>query len=374
MAEMVQLIAQRGPKIDEIARIIGVHNETVRYWYRQLLGRGFTIQASCNYESLGMKRIIAIVELGDLFKDCAETMLYVMNQFAYVVGYARTKPGGFYVLSTSVPYECLNSWADFMLQSKEIGVFKSIETISLDWVRNVPMRAERFNFDNGRWEFGPKTGKFNPIDVVEKLDPKQKYDSTDLKIIGQLQIDANMSLTEMCEKVGAKNYKTFTWHFREHVFNRHMIKGYRVNWTGMTYGTESEKSAKRRYSWVDIIANDLSESERVELAAKLNRMPFVWIEGSGARAYYARMVFPAEQTQRLLELLGTAIAPVRDKVRWFRMDQAHALSFSLETQNYDEDKRRWNFNKEEALQSFEALHKIRHEVVHGHLPSGRSRP
>jgi len=178
----------------------------------------------------------------------------------------------------------------------------------------------------------------------------------------------------MCEKVGANNYKTFTWHFRKHVFSRHMIKGYRVNWTGMKYGAESENSVlKYRYSWVDIIGSSLSQTEIVDLAAILNRVPFVWIEGSGARAYYARMVFPVEEVSRMMELIEAAVAPVRGKVKWFHMDQAHGLSFSLETQNYDESQRRWNFNKEEVLQSFEALRKIRHEVVHGHLPAGESK-
>ena len=130
---------------------------------------------------------------------------------------------------------------------------------------------------------------------------------------------------------------------------------------------------RHRYSWIDVIANGPSEGERLRLMATLNQTPFVWIEGSGARAYFARMVFPAEEMSELLELLETAVSPVREKVKWFHMDQAHALSFSLPIQYYDEGTRRWNFNKQEVLQGFETLQRVRHEIIYGHLPSGRKR-
>ena len=67
MAEMVRLITERGPRIDQISREIDVYKETVRYWYRNMLKDGFTVQAAANYEKLGMKRVVMVVELGEMF-------------------------------------------------------------------------------------------------------------------------------------------------------------------------------------------------------------------------------------------------------------------------------------------------------------------
>jgi hypothetical protein len=257
---------------------------------------------------------------------------------------------------------------------KEIGVFNSLESITLDWVRNTAMRAEYYNFDSGKWEFDRRKDRIGPV-ADGKTSQKQKYDGTDLKIIGQLQIDANMSLKEMCEKVGERKYKTFTWHYRAHVFSRGLIKGYRLNWTGTRYGNESKGETREndRNTWIDIIADNLAESERLNLMADLNRVPFLWIEGSGTRTYYARMVIPPGKKTEMLKILETAISHVRDRVEWFDMDPAHALSFSLQTQNYDENKRCWKFNKKEVLQSFEILQKLRHEDAYGYLPTKRRR-
>ena len=296
MAQMVRLISERGPRVDGIARTIGVYNETLRYRYRQMLRRGFAIQASCNYESLGLKRVITIAELDDLFRDCGDTVFNSMGHLAYVTGYARTKPAGHYILSASVPQECLDAWTDLMLDMKKIGIFRSVQSTILDWVRNVPMQAQYFNFDSGDWKFDWKRKSKSPARDT-RPGPKQSYDVTDLKIIGQLQINANTPLTEISRKVGAKNYKTFNWHYRMHVLNRGLIKGYRVNWTGAKYGSDSDRSTrmKRRYSWLDIIGNGLSENERLSVMTALNQTPFVWIEGSGSRAILQGLSFLRER-------------------------------------------------------------------------------
>lgn len=357
MAEMVRLITQRGPKIDEIARDLGVYKETVRYWYNALLKNGFTVQASCNYEKLGMKRVVGIVELGDAFKEYADAVFYVMGQLAYVIGFAKTQPGGCHVLNASVPQECLNAWSEFMLNLKTIGIFKSIETVTLDWVRNIPMWAEYFNFDTGSWEFDWSNKQINPLAVAIEPSQRQRYDETDLKIIEQLQLNANIPLTEMSRKVGARRYKTWAWHYRSHVINEGLVKGYRVNWTGTKYDFSAERLVhkKHKYLWVDLIANDISEDAKLKLMSKLNRTPFVWLEAGGARAYYARMVFPAEEMPEALELLEDAVSPIRENVKWNLMDQVHALSFTLPKQYYDEAKRQWNFNTQELSHNFELL-------------------
>jgi len=364
--EMARLIAHMGPNIDEVSRIIGAHNETMRYRYRQLLERGFTIQASCNYESLGMKRVVAVLELNDFFRDNADTMFYLMHELAFVVGYAKIKRDGLYVLSASVPQESLNSWTDLMLRLKD-GVVRSIETVTLDQVHNPPMKVECFDFDTGRWRLDLRA-RPGPSAVVEETVRRQRYDTTDLKIVSQLQIDANASLAEMCKNVGMSNYKTFTWHFREHVLRRRLIKGYRLNWMGMTSGRKT--SGLRRYSWIDVIARNLSESERIELAGALNRTPFIWTEGFGTRTYYCRMVLPVEYGPRLKRLLEGAISPVRDRARWLQMDPRHAMHFSLHVQNYDERTGAWRFDKEQILQSLASMQNIRRQVSGIRPPAG----
>ncbi len=363
---MVSAISERGPKIDEIARLIGTYNETVRYWYKSLLHRGLAIQASCNYERLGMRRVIVIVELGDAFKECADTVFSELGQVAYAISYAKTRDAECYISSFSVPDDCIIQWADFMLQLKKIGFFSSMESISLDWVRNVPMQAGFFDFGTGKWRNDWRSKNANAVPVEVNRDQRQRYDMMDLKIIEQLQISANVSLAEVFAKTGAKNYNTFAWHYRAHILGRGLIRGYRINYTTLRFGPEHGNSGaqRRSYSWVDIVADGLSESEKSTLRIALARVPFVWMEGSGPRSYYARIACPASQLSNLLNFLKDA-GTSSGRIRSFRLDPGHGLSFSLSNHFYDKDVQRWVFKKEEALQRFEALGRIRRELIRG---------
>jgi len=360
-AEMVRRITQMGPEMVEIAKILKVHKETVRYRYKQLLARGFTVQASRNHEKLGMKRVVAIVELNEQFEGYADTLFYAMGEVAYIAGFAKTLPEAYYVLNASVPTECLDSWLEFMLSLKAMGVFKSIESVTLDWVRNVPMWAEHFNFETGTWEFDWTSKRVNPNAHEVPAMERSRYDSIDLAIIAQLQLDANTSVKQMASKSGV-NYKTLSYHYRSHVLARGLIAGYIINWTGNRYDAKAEKilTKKHRYLFVNLIANGLSAGERAGLMEKVNRTPFVLLEGSSTRAYFAQMAFPSEEVTDALEFLQGVVGPIRSKVKWFHMDQSHSLRFSLPRSSYNEREQRWTFNKEELTGRFgELVQKIR---------------
>src|SRR5208282_706825 len=248
-----------------------------------MLKNGFTVQASRNHEKLGMRRVIVVAELSEVFREHADAIFYALGELAYVVSFAKTLPDGYYVLNASVPTECLNSWYEFVRKLKTMGIFSSIESVGMDWARNVPMWADYFNFQTGTWEFDWNNIKANPIAFDAEPSQRQKYDNTDLKILEQLQLNADTPLVEICEKIGATNYKTLAWHYRRHVFEKGLIKGFQVNWTGAKYDYISEKPVhrKHRYMWVDIIANRITDDEKFGLTCKLHQTPFMWLEAGG---------------------------------------------------------------------------------------------
>ena len=76
--------------------------------------------------------------------------------------------------------------------------------------------------------------------------PREEFDSTDLAIIDQLQVDANIQLTAMAEKL-KMNHKTLAYHYEAHVLRRDLLKGYMVNWLGTRYDYEAEKPVHRKH-------------------------------------------------------------------------------------------------------------------------------
>jgi DNA-binding Lrp family transcriptional regulator len=356
LAVMVQLISESGLNINQISRAMGVYKETVRYWYRNLLKDGFTVQASPDYEKLGMKRVVMIVELGEMYEDHADALMYGLGDLCYVVSFAKTLPDGFYTVNASVPVECLSSWSEFMLSLKETGVFKSMTSVVLDWVRNVPMKAGVYDFHQKRWDYDWNSGTAEPVPAEVAAGERAEFDSTDLAIIEQMQLDASVQLTEVAKSL-KMNPKTLGWHYRAHVLGRGLLKGYTVNWIGTGYDPEAEKPVhrKHRYTPVEIFADGLDETERAELVKSVGQLPYTWLEGCGKRSFYAKVVFPNEEFTEALDFLGKVVKVSRRKARCLTIDQAHALWFTLPNQYYEEKHQRWAFDQSDLRQRFGLL-------------------
>lgn len=356
--QLIKLLTQMGPEITKIASRIGAHKETVRYWYNQLLLKGFVVQASVNHEKLGLKRVLATVEFAEEFRSYAEPILASMNELCYVHSYAKTLPDSLYMIQASVPEQLLDSWVEFMNALQAQGLFKSLDFAHFGWVRNVPMRAEVYDFETGMWDYdwsSPKRRNFDPAQDIREPVDGVKFDYIDLSLLEHLEIDAGKSLTEIAEKLKI-NYKTVSWHYREHLLGRRLLKNFRVVWTGTRYEPKLEKAAHRRhaYMWIDVLVKDTTEVEKMELSSRMNQLPFIWLE-AGGKNYFAEIAVPIESMTEALTFLGEVLAPVKGRARWFIMDQAHALRFTVVPRLYDTEQKKWKFEQAELLARFDKL-------------------
>jgi hypothetical protein len=357
IAQLVKLITKEGPQITQIARELGVHKETARYWYKEkLLKRGYTLTAVPNYERLGLRRVVALAEFSESFRPYADSILTAMSELCYLSSFAKTITEDLYSIQSNVPQEYSGDWIQFMHALKQRGLFSSIQAVPFEWIRVVPMRSEMYDFENDSWQYDwsskPKMDS-GSSDFVPSA--RGKFDSTDLGLIEQLQIDPNASLLDISEKLQV-NYKTLNWHHRNHVWGNGLLKGYLVNWAGTRYDPNVEKALHRRhrYMWIEILVSGITETERMELMAKVNRLPFVWLE-AGGRNYFAQIAFPMETMTEGLGFIKEAISPVREKTTWHFMDQTNALRFSMMPKLYDQETKKWVFNQPELLSKFDRL-------------------
>jgi len=141
IAALVKLITKYGPQINRIARELGVHKETARYWYKEkLLKKGYTVQAVPNHEKLGLRRVVAIAEFSEEFRPYADAILMAMSELCYLVSFAKTLPEDMFSIQASVPQEYCTEWIRFVYALKQKGLFSSIRAFPFEWVRVVPMR------------------------------------------------------------------------------------------------------------------------------------------------------------------------------------------------------------------------------------------
>jgi hypothetical protein len=357
IAELVKLITKEGPQITQIARELGVHKETARYWYKErLLKRGYTVQAVPNHERLGLTRVVALVEFSETFRPYADAILMAMSELCYLNSFARTLPEDMYSIQASVPKEHSIEWIEFMRALKKRGIFSSIHAVPFEWVRVVPMRSEMYDFENDSWQYDwASKPKMEPGSVDYSSSARTKFDVTDLNIIQQLQLNPDSSLIEISAKLEV-NYKTLSWHYRTHLARNGLLKGYLINWAGTRYDSRLEKALHRRhrYLWLELLVSGVTESERMQLMANISRLPFVWLE-AGGQNYFAQIAFPMETMTEALGFIKEVIAPFRQKATWHFMDQANALRFTVVPNLYDPAAKKWKFSQTELLERFDKL-------------------
>ncbi|HUI86662.1 MAG TPA: hypothetical protein VLY21_05880 [Nitrososphaerales archaeon] len=361
-ASLVQLLAKIGPDIPEIGRRLGEFKESVRYRYKaKILDKGIAVQAIPDQEKLGLRRIIMIAEFAETYAKYAQSLMAAMNDLCYIVGFAKTLPGGSYIVDAAVPKELVDGYIEFLGKLKEKGLFSDLQVMMFDWYRNPPMRAEQYDFDTGRWDYDWSEAGAPDFEAAAYMPSgRQKFDRTDLLIMRELHIEANQSLTSIAEKLGI-NYKKLAWHYNNHVLPRGLIKTYRLNWMGTRYDYATEKAHQRshRYFLVELLVRNVHGAELMALRAKINALPFLWSEAVG-ESYDAQIAFPIDFMNEGLQFLATVLEPFRTRAEYFVIDQTNALAFTISDRLYDESTARWQLDEAALLQNFdEVLLRIR---------------
>ena len=355
--QLVTLLSDLGPDIPEISRRLGQFKESVRYRYKEkILNRGFAVQAAVDHEKLGLKRLMIIAEVPDPYRNYAQAIFAAMHELCYVVGFTKTLVGGEHVVNLSVPAEKITELREFFSSLKEKGMFSHLEVLEFDWSRNVPMKAEFYDFDTGRWDFDwQKVGSEDYKAAVYAPSARNTFDSVDLLIIKELQMDANKSLKEIADKLEI-NYKKLAWHHTTHVLARKLIPGYTVNWMGTRYDYNLEKvlHRKHRYFAVDLFVRDVSELELMTLRHSIDGLPFLWGEAGGSN-YFAEFAIPVDNVVEGLQYLGNVTREVKDRLSIYPIDQTEAARFTVPYKMFDSTAKNWVLDTQELGQKFEHL-------------------
>ncbi|MBI3840645.1 MAG: hypothetical protein HY297_01600 [Thaumarchaeota archaeon] len=355
--QLVKLLAEVGPDVPEISRRLGQFKESVRYRYKEkILNKGFAVQAVVDHQKLGLKRMVMVLDFADDYRKYAQSILVSMSDLCFLVSFAKTMPEGYYVADFSVPKDLMPGVKRFFETMKDKGMFKKVEALDFDWIRVAPMKSEFYDFDTGRWDFDWTSQADHDFDSARYAPSElSKFDSVDLLILKELQMDANKSLKEISDKLEI-NYKKLAWHYSTHVLERKLLNGYSVNWMGTRYDFEIEKALHRqhRYMGLELIARNLSDYEIIALRQKINGIPFLWAESVG-RNYAAQLTFPVDCVVDGLQFLTEAVAGIKEKVNIYTIDQTDAGSFTMPYGRYDASRKAWTFDESNLIVRFEEL-------------------
>ena len=356
LVQMAHCLAEGGPNINEIARKTGQYKETVRYRYhRFFLDKGITVQAAPSYPRLGFKRLIVVAKLARSCEANEKSIFTALHELCYLHSFTRVMLTGEYVIHVAVPSELAERCAAVYRALHESGLFRALEILEFEQMRNPPMKPEFFDFVRGTWSFDWSSARAKDTKLPLSVRPKvEKYDNVDLLILKELDIDASRTLVKMVENVKV-SLKALEFHYRGHVRPRGLIKGYRLVWQGTKYDREQRRAVSRKDSVeLTILLKDGTREEVAELMLLLNSTPFLWSEAYGG-AYCAEVFLPNYAYIGFLEYIDEFANKVGKKLRVLIMDQSHALRFVIQYKLFDGVSKKWLLDEQAVLNALGSM-------------------
>lgn len=336
IVSIVEAIKSVGPRnCSLISRMTGVPIETVRYKIKkQLLRKGIKFHAVVDYEMLGLKRYWLTMDFSEEFRAAAAQILDSLSKFGLTF-YVRILPHGLYGAMVAIPSDSSQKYEGILDYMTSSGILNFYRMDPLDWVQNVSLRPEYYDFDKGKWSFSwsslaPLTIRPNPLQRVPNDD--EKLDALDLFILKELQINSLTHLTTMARKLGIGS-KTLRYHYVSHVRKRNLLAGYAVRWSGLTRG---EKGLVVLLVRVSGVTNDsIGDLEKTFL-----ELPFTWLQAYSEEnsTFISVLSLPADQYVDTLTYLGSSLPEFRERAETLVLDTRTVMSYTIPYEMFDADK------------------------------------
>ena len=341
IVEIVEAIKSVGPRnCSLISRMTGIPIETVRYKIKkQLLRKGIAFHAVVDCELLGLQRHWVTMDFAEKFRGIAPQILDALSKFGLTF-YIRVLPHSSYEAMIAIPPNGLGKYKEILNHMVSTGILNLYHVESLDWVHNVSLRPEYYDFDRGKWRFSwsslvPMTIRPNPLQRVP--DAKIEPDVLDLFILKELQKNSLTHLTTITRKLGV-GPKTLRYHFVQHVKKHNLLAGYAVRWSGISRMSQGLVILLVRVMGVK--SDSISDLEKVFL-----EVPFTWLQAySHADASFTAILsLPSDQYVNTLSHLASSLPQYREKTETLVLDTKYAMSYTIPYEMFDPDKG-WSLN------------------------------
>jgi DNA-binding Lrp family transcriptional regulator len=333
-----------GPNMAEIARRIGEPEESVSYAFRSnVLTNGYAVTAWPDREALGLRGIIAVV---DIAQEYAHKMFELCDgmDYWYLHSFNRTVPDGKFILQFTMPEERYDDFPRLLKRMEKAGLITKVYRIlRSSWRRHRPMRADLFDFKRGRWQFDWTQLSSEDVPELRSRTPRQEFDSVDLSILEQLEVNACYTTKEIAELTGISSRTAYRHAHR--IEERHLVDAYGINWlrTHIDPNLGRPRAPKHRLGFIHTNVVDVNPRELARLSDKMNRLPFLWAELGGGD-YVAETGVPLEQTVETMNYIGEALGPVAKRSNNFMIDPACSLSLATPIRLFDDSIGHWIFD------------------------------
>ena len=354
LVEYLQILGPRN--ISAIAREVGHHPETVRYWVGKLNNMGFRCVPVINYAKFGLRPVISILRLSKVLHGHEMSFGKLLAEVAYCSFFARTLFDKSLIAYFYLPADKTSAFLEFMNKLKEMELVEAYKAYVTSARVPLPFRPEFFDFQHRTWSINWKEldSVGQPI-LAEDLQPSL-FDALDVKMVRAIQKNPAEEFMGLAAEIDKKlTLKTVLYHYKAHLVGRRLLSGYNVLWTG-----EPAITPAHRVLYPKIWLENLTYSEYVSALGALTSLPFSWaIFYNDDRTFlYSEAVIPQYQFIEAATWLSERLPPeVAAKLRIAFIDRNTATAYLFPSHMFDASSGRWLFDSDIAVRAVQLLQK-----------------
>jgi DNA-binding Lrp family transcriptional regulator len=337
---IIAAVGRVGPRnIAELSRLTKVHQETIRYKFKQRFRRlGFRFHAEVDYRKLGLTPYWMNFSLSPSHYGTAPELFRLLNRSAYLNYFAKVMPKGNYIARIATPAGKSDDYTTLLKWMNTQGILTSFTIREASVSRHVSMNPDFFNFRSRRWEI--------PWDEVEKTPSRPipvtrragstPVDYHDLLILKELQKDSTQHLTSIARNVKV-NQKTLEYHYRTHIVKEKLVQFYFVRWAQDTSKTLAHSVALTR-----LVFHNLSDASLRSVQTTISKIPFLWMEDlMDDRTYVASLYVPLGDMLSLFGYVNSELGELGSAVDVEYVKTNQASSFTIPYEMWED--REWKF-------------------------------
>lgn len=325
-----------GPRnMTKIARKLGVNTELVRSRIKRLSSLfSLSLHINVYHTNLGLKKAIVFLEATPGYEETLFECLEIKGFCIYLTQCYGSVEGYFAFYAIPIGHE--TEFKNFLEEVEKLGLAKNIQVFWSTCFHTVNPTGNWFDPRTKTWMFPwdkwieeiPTRGTELPYTLVDPKNWPVKADEIDIFILGELEKDATITLTEIAEKCGI-SLQRVQYHYQKHVIGLGLIEDFQIFFLPFN----------REVSDLFVFMFRFDDKEKMaKFTSSLIDKPFAYSVGKilGENAIIAQIYLPRAEfrrfTDRLSKLSRTdflkdykyVIQDLRPGT-WFREEMHHEL-------------------------------------------------
>jgi DNA-binding Lrp family transcriptional regulator len=331
--------------MNRISRELSIPYQTLRSRLMNLKEDGIVVQPIADYDRLGLERSRVFFKLSPSLKE-TKAFFGGLHQSAGLKLYARSMDCHTFDCEFALPQGSIRELERLLAKLEETGLVRSVEVRKMLWKDYLMLKTEFYDYSKRQWDvdFSRLAGNPSKVELPKRSETVQ-FDYNDLFVIKELEMDCWAKLVDIAKKANVA-VGDMAYHFNRHVFEKKLIKYFRLKWNGT-----KEAWLKHSIVFNTYIFKGISDEHARHAMSILTSTPFSWAHmRMEDGTYMAEVVLPLSQYPEGRQYISTQLRALDLAPEVLEKDWSCLSTYTIPYMLYSREREAWQFNADDAIE------------------------